>query len=193
VFEPFFTTKPPGQGAGLGLSTVYGIVKQSDGHIWLDSAPGQGTRIRIYLRPVGKAARADLAGPAAPPAGGEAETILLVEDEGPLRQLAVRILETAGYTVLAAASGEEALAVLARADAGVHLLLTDLVMPGMSGRSLAEEALARQPSLRVAFMSGYTDEATALDGVATAARFISKPFTSEGLRQAVRDALDAPR
>jgi PAS domain S-box-containing protein len=193
VFEPFFTTKPPGQGAGLGLSTVYGIVKQSDGHIWLDSAPGRGTRIRIYLRPVGKAARADLAGPAAPPAAGEAETILLVEDEGPLRQLAVRILETAGYTVLAAASGEEALAVLARADAGVHLLLTDLVMPGMSGRSLAEEALARQPSLRVAFMSGYTDEATALDGVATAARFISKPFTSEGLRQAVRDALDAPR
>jgi PAS domain S-box-containing protein len=193
VFEPFFTTKPPGQGAGLGLSTVYGIVKQSDGHIWLDSAPGRGTRIRIYLRPVGKVAREDLAAPAAPPAAGEAETILLVEDEGPLRQLAVRILENAGYTVLAAASGEEALAVLARADTGVHLLLTDLVMPGMSGRALAEEALARQPSLRVAFMSGYTDEATALDGVATAARFISKPFTSEGLRQAVRDALDAPR
>jgi PAS domain S-box-containing protein len=191
VFEPFFTTRPAGQGAGLGLSTVYGIVKQSEGHIWLDSAPGRGTRVRIYLPQVDAAAQ-DRPASGTPAVAGRTETILLVDDERPLRQLAARILENAGYTVLPAASGEEALEILVETSGGVHLLLTDLVMPGMSGRALAEAARARLPSLRVAFMSGYTDDATPYDGISASVPFISKPFTSEGLRQAVRDALDAP-
>ena len=191
IFEPFFTTKELGKGTGLGLATVYGIVKQSNGYIWVDSAVGKGSSFEIYLpRQVGQPA-ADK--PRVDP--GEilrgSESILLVEDAEPLRKLAQTFLEGAGFRVLSAANGEEALEAAAHHPATFDLLLTDVVMPGMNGRVLAEQLLARQPGIRVLYMSGYTDSFIAGHGVLEEGiHLLRKPFTEEVLVRKVREVLD---
>ena len=194
AFEPFFTTKEPGKGTGLGLATVYGIVQQSGGSISLDSAPANGTVVRIFL-PLPQSLReaptvlgADLDRPAG------SETILLAEDEKVVRDLVQEILEGAGYTVLAAADGREALS-LSKAHAGdVDLMVTDVVMPGMSGRELAERLWLSRPEMKVLYISGYTDIAVFDPGVLDpGSAFLQKPFSSAELTQKVREVLDAPR
>jgi two-component system cell cycle sensor histidine kinase/response regulator CckA len=194
VFEPFFTTKEPGKGTGLGLATVHGIVKQSGGHIWVYSEPDQGTSFKIYLPRVdASAAGAEPSAPSEPLPHGS-ETILLVEDEASLRDLIRETLESAGYTVLQARHGVEALQVCERHPSAVHLLLTDVVMPLMSGRKLAEEVRTSRPDIRVLYMSGYTDDAVVLHGVLAAdIAFLQKPFTAERLARLVREVLDAPK
>jgi signal transduction histidine kinase len=192
VFEPFFTTKPPGEGTGLGLSTAYGIVKQSGGWIWVYSEPAQGTTFKIYL----PATDAPVTPPApAPKTASEAtmgETVLVVEDQDDVRELTVRVLRRKGYTVLEAASGDEALLAAAAHDGHIDLLLTDVVMPGLSGRQVADQLTAIRPGLRVLFMSGYTDNVIAQRGVLEAGTaFLSKPFTPDALAAKVREVIDA--
>jgi PAS domain S-box-containing protein len=191
VFEPFFTTKPPGKGTGLGLATVYGIVTQSGGYVWCYSEPGQGTTIKVYLPRIDAPLDGVPTRDVARPTHGN-ETILVVEDEAPLRVLTRRLLAKRGYTVLEAPNADAALAV-ARDFAGpVHLLLTDVVLPGVSGRQLADDLLPRRSEMKVLFMSGYTDEAVIHRGVLAAnMAFIHKPFSSDGLAAKVRDVLDA--
>ena len=192
LFEPFFTTKPPGLGTGLGLPTVYGIVKQSGGHVWVSSAPGCGSTFRVYLPcAVADAVDAEAApADAAPPAHGT-ETILLVEDEDGVRTLARRILEAHGYTVLEARHGTDALQRAAESDDHIHLVATDVVMPEIGGRELAETLAASRPDMRVLFVSGYTDDDIIRRGLlAPGMAFLQKPFTAEGLVRAVREALD---
>jgi two-component system, cell cycle sensor histidine kinase and response regulator CckA len=190
IFEPFFTTKELGKGTGLGLSTVYGIVQQSGGSIWVYSEPGHGTTFKIYLPRVDEDAPAVSAEPAAATAPGT-ETILLVEDEHALRVLTRRILESAGYTVIEAANGTDALAALEAHDGVVHLLLTDVVMPKMNGRELAGRVAALRPGIKVIFASGYTDDAILRHGVLDAGSpFISKPYTPTELKRRVREVLD---
>jgi PAS domain S-box-containing protein len=189
IFEPFFTTKERGKGTGLGLATVYGIVKQSGGYIWVDSQPGCGTTFEILLPRVDDEAEpATRAAPAAALSGNE--TILLVEDEDSLRELARELLESSGYRVLSAASGPEALAVAASYAAPIRLLLTDVVMPGMSGQELADRLRPARPEMTVIYMSGYTEEAIAQRGkMGRDARLIRKPFSVDDLAQSVRDVL----
>ena len=190
IFEPFFTTKERGKGTGLGLATVYGIVKQSNGYIWVDSAPGKGASFQIYLPlHVGHAAEETKSNAGEKLHGSE--KILLVEDSQPLKKLAQRFLEAAGFRVLAAASGEEALEVAARYSGAFDLLLTDVIMPGMNGRVLAEQLSPRQPGMRVLYMSGYTDSFIAGHGVLEPGiHLLHKPFTDEVLVRKVREVLD---
>jgi len=192
IFEPFFTTKGIGKGTGLGLSTVYGIVKQSGGNIVVSSAPGQGTTFRIQF-PREHAAKPDpVAAIVHPELTPGSETILVAEDEVALRQVVQKILSTAGYTVLTAANGEEALVASAAHKDTIHLLLTDVVMPKMGGRELAEQLSKLRPAMVTAFMSGYAGNAPdAQGGLGT--HFIGKPFTAGELAQRVRDILDQPR
>ena len=191
IFEPFFTTKDPGKGTGLGLSTVYGIIKQSHGFIGVYSEVGQGTSFKIYLPQVTDAAGTDRPGPTVVSSSGT-ETILLVEDNAGLLKLATRFLEPAGYTVLGAGTGEEALLVLAHHAAPVHLLLTDVVMPGMSGRHLAELLAQTHPGMKVLYMSGYTSDTVVRHGVLEEkVSFINKPFNAAALLQKVREVLDS--
>jgi CheY-like chemotaxis protein len=191
IFEPFFTTKGPGRGTGLGLSTVYGIIKQSDGFIFVESEVGRGASFEVCLPQVAEAASGDRPRPTVPPTPGT-ETILLVEDNDGLRKLARRILESAGYHVLAAASGEEALLVLERHEAPVHLLITDVVMPGINGRVLAERAGEVRSGMKVLYTSGYTDDAIVHHGVLDeGTAFIGKPFTAAELLRKIREVLDS--
>ena len=193
IFEPFFTTKAKGKGTGLGLSTVYGIVKQSGAFVYVDSEPGQGTTFKIYLPRVEEPA--EQVSPENPPAdlarGGE--TILLVEDDEMLRKLAENILRQAGYAVFVAADGAEALRICVRQEGPIHLMLTDVVMPHMSGRELAELVARSRPEMRVLYMSGYTDDAIVHHGVMEAEMaFIQKPFSPESLARKVREVMDSP-
>jgi two-component system, cell cycle sensor histidine kinase and response regulator CckA len=191
IFEPFFTTKPYGKGTGLGLSMVYGIVKQSGGSIWFQSEPGHGSRFTIYLPYVTGSPAPRPAQPPAATARGQ-ETVLVVEDELPLRELAARVLTTAGYTVLQAANGAEALALLERHSEPVHLVFTDVVMPGMNGRELAARLAMLRPATRVLYTSGYTEDAILRHGVLDdPARFLSKPYTPSVLRRRIREAMDS--
>ncbi len=192
IFEPFFTTKEAGKGTGLGLATVYGIVKQSEGSIWAYSEPGQGSTFKIYLPRVDQAPHARVSTRAAAKAQGT-ETILLVEDEVAVRRLAERILTSAGYTVLAAGDGVEALQLLAQRGTPVHLLLTDVVLPGISGRELAAQVESTHPEVRVLYTSGYTDDTILRHGVLdSVTHFLGKPYTVAELTQRVREVLDGP-
>jgi two-component system, cell cycle sensor histidine kinase and response regulator CckA len=193
IFEPFYTTKESGHGTGLGLSTVYGIVKQSGGYIWVYSEPGKGTTFKVYLPRVEEKvdAKPDMA--KAPAVRKGSETILLVEDEEAVRELASMILSAKGYLVLPAQSSQEAEHFSAKHDGEIHLLLTDIMMPGVSGRELARRITARHPRTKVLYMSGYTDNVLAQGGVLEdGVSFLQKPFSPAALAQKVRDVLDAP-
>jgi two-component system cell cycle sensor histidine kinase/response regulator CckA len=190
IFEPFFTTKDVGKGTGLGLATVYGIVKQGGGFIWVYSEPGQGATFKIYLPRVDEA-----------PTGSEqvttatslvgTETVLLIEDSPALRATARQILARYGYTVLEAPNGKAALALVGSLGGPIHLLLTDVVMPGMSGRELAERFTVSRPGVKVLYMSGYTDDAVVRHGVLRPGiAYLQKPFTPETLARKVREVLD---
>ena len=190
IFEPFFTTKEVGKGTGLGLATVFGIVKQSGGHITVYSEPGRGSVFKVYLPKVEKEAAVS-SEPRRPAAARGTETVLVVEDEDGVRNLACRILRSQGYTVLEARNGKEALATFRDHESEIELVLTDVVMPEMGGRHLQEHLLAAQPNLAVLFMSGYTDDAIVRHGVLESeANFIQKPFSYAALANAVRKVLD---
>ena len=193
AFEPFFTTKPAGQGTGLGLSTAYGIVKQSGGHVWLNSTPGTGTEVTVLLPRVDE--EADVAAPQALPVSTDvrgSETILLVEDEKSVRDLARRILERRGYNVISASDGGEAIERVEREEQPIHLLLTDVIMPGLNGQDVALRIRALRPDIRVLFMSGYNEEAVLRHGVlAAGAAFIEKPFSPAVLLDRVRGILSS--
>ena len=191
IFEPFFTTKEQGRGTGLGLSTVYGIVKACGGELAVESSVGCGTEFRLELPCVEEEVGAPAAEPPSSHVARGYETVLVVEDEEPLRRLTRRILESRGYTVLDAANGSEAIQLMASSASRVELLLSDVVMPGMSGRELAERLLPVYPWLRVLFMSGYTEDMMLHHRVAEMGiGLVEKPFTGDALARAVRNRLD---
>jgi CheY-like chemotaxis protein len=193
IFEPFFTTKGLGQGTGLGLAMVYGIVKQSGGHINVASTPGQGSTFCIYL-PVMHERDEQLADePGTDATRGGSETVLLVEDEELVRALSERTLRSHGYNVLSAPHGPAALELLQRHDGPIQLLLTDVVMPQMSGKDLADAVTRRHPSARVLYMTGYTEDTIVHHGVLdNGVSLLQKPFTPAGMARRVREVLDAP-
>jgi two-component system, cell cycle sensor histidine kinase and response regulator CckA len=192
IFEPFFTTKEQGKGTGLGLSTVYGIVKQSGGHIWLYSELDQGTVFKVYLPAATEREIDTTVAPNRVPLPRGTETILIVEDEPQIRNLAFDCLAFCGYDVLASANGIEALKLLERLQRPIDLVLTDVVMPKLSGRELSERIAAIYPSAKMLFMSGYTNDAVVNHGILDGATwFIQKPFTLESLLRRVREVLDS--
>jgi signal transduction histidine kinase/CheY-like chemotaxis protein len=189
IFEPFFTTKEVGKGTGLGLATVYGIVKQSGGFVWVESAPGKGTTFEIYL-PHGQGAKVDevqKVKPGAIPRGKE--TILVVEDEAAVRELACEFLKSAGYSVLEAKNGAEALETIARNTTTIHLVLADMIMPRMGGAELAERLKKERPELKVLFMSGYSEHAGEESGKISPQAILTKPFSIATLIGRVRETL----
>lgn len=191
MFEPFFTTKAPGKGTGLGLAMVFGIVKQSGGHVNVYSEPQRGTTFKIYLPAASHATEIVADDKPRPLHVRGSETILVVEDEDMVRELAARILRLQGYTVLEAANGRLALETCKRYSGTIHLVLTDVVMPEMSGRLLAEELHAFDPRIKVAFMSGYTDDAVIRHGILdSASNFLQKPLTPTPLITKIREILD---
>jgi nitrogen-specific signal transduction histidine kinase/ActR/RegA family two-component response regulator len=191
IFEPFFTTKEKGKGTGLGLSTTYGIVKQSGGHIWVYSEQGKGTTFKIYLPRVNEPLE-DITKDVLKeklPRGNE--TILVVEDEEEVRKLTAKILERQGYRILETSNGDDALLACERRKGPIHLMLADIVMPGMSGSELAKLLKPLYPEIKILYMSGYTDNAVVRHGVLKkGVNYIQKPFTTEGLARKVREVLD---
>lgn len=193
IFEPFFTTKEVGKGTGLGLATVYGIVKQSEGSIWVYSEVGRGTTFKIYLPFVDGRVAEVVAGTEDGELLRGAETVLLVEDEEVVREMATEILRDCGYHVLEAHHPNQALTLAAEYEGEIHLMLTDVVMPSMSGRELAEQLMPLRPDMRVLYMSGYTDDAIVHHGVLEeGTAFIAKPFGIDSLALKLRETLDAP-
>jgi two-component system cell cycle sensor histidine kinase/response regulator CckA len=194
LFEPFFTTKEMGRGTGLGLATVYGIVRQSGGQIQVTSRPGEGSTFTVYLPRVESPSRSGAAAPVAPePVPGGTETVLVVEDEEAVRNLVCRVLRAKGYRVLEAPHAEAALIVAGSTPAPIDLLVTDMVMPGLGGTGLAAELVAARPSLRVLFITGYAPEAVELRGELTdASGLLEKPFSADQLALKVREILAAP-
>jgi len=194
IFEPFFTTKKRGEGTGLGLSTVYGIVRQSGGYIWVDSKPGCGATFRIYLPRVDKTAETSEQREEPSEARRGSETILVVEDEDVVRELACKVLRESGYTVLEARDGEQALEVCKRHNGPIHLVIADVVMPGINGRELVERLMSLHPGVRALYTSGYTDDTIVRRGMLRLdVEFLRKPFTPSTLVRRVREVLDAPR
>ncbi|HEX2251020.1 MAG TPA: ATP-binding protein, partial [Gemmatimonadales bacterium] len=195
IFEPFFTTKEQGKGTGLGLAVCYGIVKQAGGHVWVYSDPGRGTTFKVFLPRVTE--EEELSLEAESPeltATGGSETVLVVEDEPLVRSLAVRALRDQGYRVLQAEDGPAALAAARSHDGEIHLLVTDVVMPGMNGKELADRLSAERPGVRVLYVSGYTDHAVVRHGVLEEGiAFLSKPFDMSNLARTVREVLDSGR
>jgi two-component system, cell cycle sensor histidine kinase and response regulator CckA len=191
IFDPFFTTKAAGKGTGLGLSTVYGIVEQSGGHITVQSAPGQGATFTIFLPRHLGTVNAGLGPSDRRSLPNGTETLLLVEDEAAVRASARRLLERQGYTVIEARHGADALRIVESGDQPIDLVLTDLVMPEMGGRELVDRLRARQPALKVLYMSGYSERAVTVDGIMPPGTgFIEKPFTIEQLTRRTREILD---
>jgi len=191
IFEPFFSTKERGRGTGLGLSTVYGIVKQSGGHIWVHSELGRGTEFKIFLPRIESNVRGtgERVLSAAPPRGSE--TVLLVEDEERVRMAARRILERHGYRVLEAGDGEQALRISTDHDDVIHLMITDMVMPRMSGDELAQKLVARRPAMKVIYVSGYTEDAvTRREVLDASSAYVQKPFSPSSLLRKGREILD---
>jgi CheY-like chemotaxis protein len=192
IFEPFFTTKENGKGTGLGLATVFGIVKQNNGFINVTSDPGLGTTFSVYIpRHIGKARQAVKEVNAIPAARG-CETILLVEDESAILNITATILKKQGYTVLPASSPAEAIRIVKEQDGEIHLLVTDVIMPGMNGSNLAHDLQSIHPSIKCLFMSGYTADVISRHGVLEdGVNFIHKPFSLPGIAAKVRDVLDS--
>jgi CheY-like chemotaxis protein len=190
IFEPFFTKKEQGKGTGLGLSTVYGIVKQSGGNIWVDSEVDVGTSLKIYLPLVNEEVTEAEVEAEHPDSACGNETILLAEDEDMVRNLVRESLEMHGYTVLEAANGEEALLICQRHEGPIHVLLTDVVMPRMGGKELAEHLTLSHPDMRVIYMSGYADQSIAHHGILDRnISFIGKPFRPDALVLRVAEVL----
>jgi CheY-like chemotaxis protein len=192
IFEPFFTTKEQGKGSGLGLATVYGMVKQSGGFIWVYSELGHGTVFKVYFPPAesrtaAQAVDINRRGDSKP----GWETVLLVEDEDAVRALAREVLRRHGYVVLEARHGVDALRLAERHSDDIHLLVTDVVMPHMSGREAAERLMTVRPAIKVLFMSGYTDHAVMHRDLTPGAAFLQKPFTPDAFARKVRQVLDA--
>src|SRR5437879_3999967 len=193
IFEPFFTTKEKGKGTGLGLATVYGIVKQSGGWIWVYSEPGHGTTFKVYLPRVADVAAPAAPSPAPPVSVRGSETVLVVEDDEMIRKLVHKVLKTNGYTVLVAANGGDAERVAGQHDGPIHLLMTDVVLPGLNGREVARRVEAMRAGIRVLYLSGYTDDAIVHHGVLEpGVAFLQKPFTPAVLGRKVREVLDNP-
>ena len=191
MFEPFFTTKEKGKGTGLGLATVYGIVKQSAGYIWVYSEPGKGTTFKIYLPRVKSCSQEAAVERVVPSSLLGKETILVVEDEDMLRELACEFLQSSGYEVLEACNGSKAVEISRRHRGQIQLLMTDAIMPGMSGRELAHRLHDDRPDMKVLYVSGYTDYSVLRNGLLEpGTAFLQKPFTRESLARKVRDVLD---
>jgi CheY-like chemotaxis protein len=191
IFEPFFTTKPVGTGTGLGLSTIYGAVTQSGGFIEVDTEPGKGTTFRIYIPRTEEPAprKQEIASSGELPGG--TETVLLVEDEQILRSLCLSFLDQSGYKVFSASTGDEAIGIAKDHKGKIDLLLTDVVMPGMNGRELADRLVEFHPETKVLFTSGYTDDAIVRHGIMTdRMAFIGKPYSISSLAKKIREVLE---